>query len=67
MCLLGRRKLNSRVASPENVSFLLSRVIGNKNISVFFQTYKCDDSEALEYDVHFWIGKYSTQVRKLFR
>jgi len=27
-----------------------------------FQTYKEDDSEALKYDVHFWIGKYSTQV-----
>lgn len=28
---------------------------------IILNTYKCDDSEALEYDVHFWIGKYSTQ------
>lgn len=26
------------------------------------QTYKDEGSEALLYDVHFWIGKYSTQV-----
>lgn len=28
---------------------------------IILNTYKCDDAEQLEYDVHFWIGKYSTQ------
>lgn len=28
---------------------------------IILNTYKTGDSEALEYDVHFWIGKYSTQ------
>ena len=27
-----------------------------------FQTYKEPDTDELKYDVHFWIGKYSTQV-----
>ena len=31
-------------------------------ITVDFQTYKKADSEELEYDVHFWIGRGSTQV-----
>lgn len=30
------------------------------------QTYKDEGSEALLYDVHFWIGKYSTQVGVTF-
>lgn len=28
---------------------------------IILNTYKTDDSEALEFDVHFWIGKFSTQ------
>ena len=28
-----------------------------------FQTYKDEGGEALLYDVHFWIGMYSTQVK----
>lgn len=28
---------------------------------IILNTYKDDDSDALLYDVHFWIGKYSTQ------
>ena len=27
-----------------------------------FQTYKEPETDELKYDVHFWIGKYSTQV-----
>ena len=32
------------------------------NFDVIFQTYKEEDGEELCYDVHFWIGQYSTQV-----
>ncbi len=28
------------------------------------QTYQEPDEDELKYDVHFWIGKYSTQVNK---
>lgn len=31
----------------------------------FLQTYKKDDSDGLLFDVHFWIGKYSTQASVL--
>ena len=37
------------------------------NVSVQFQTYHPDpDSEELAWDIHFWIGKYSSQVNKVF-
>uniref|UniRef100_K1PKS0 Severin n=1 Tax=Magallana gigas TaxID=29159 RepID=K1PKS0_MAGGI len=44
----------SRTVSGVFVNRLLS-------ISDNGQTYKKEDSDALLYDVHFWIGKYSTQ------
>jgi len=33
----------------------------NGDSYIILNTYKNADSEELEYDVHFWIGKYSTQ------
>jgi len=33
----------------------------NGDSYIILNTYKEKDKEALEYDVHFWIGKYSTQ------
>ena len=34
----------------------------NGDSYIILNTYKEPDSEALLYDLHFWIGKYSTQV-----
>jgi gelsolin len=33
----------------------------NGDSYIILNTYKEEDSDALLYDVHFWIGKYSTQ------
>ena len=39
----------------------------NGDSYIILNTYKEEQSDALLYDLHFWIGKHSSQVRAMFQ